>query len=58
VVKHREENMSSKKPKPSKKTVTIHVDADALHKLRDAVEALSEYAGAYSQAVDDQAVRR
>jgi hypothetical protein len=46
--------MRSKKSKSSNKTVAIAVDAEALHKLRGAAEALSDFAGAYEMAVGDR----
>lgn len=50
--------MAAKKTRSSKKKVTITIDADALRKLRDAVEALSEFAGGLEMAVDDPVLRR
>ena len=50
--------MAAKKTRSSKKTVTITIDADALRKLRDAVEALSDFAGGLEMAVDDPVLRR
>lgn len=50
--------MAAKRTRSSKKKVTITIDADTLHKLRDAVEALSDFAGAFEQGVDDPALRR
>jgi hypothetical protein len=50
--------MAAKKRRSSKKKVTITIDADALRKLREAVEALSEFAGAFELKVDDPVLRR
>jgi hypothetical protein len=50
--------MSTKKTRLTRKNVVISVDGDTWHKLRDAMESLSDFAGAYETAVDDPARSR
>jgi hypothetical protein len=58
VVKKRRSPMAAKKTKSSKKMVTITIDAEALQKLREAVDALSEFGEGVETAVDDESQRR
>jgi hypothetical protein len=57
VVKKGRSPMAAKKTRSSKK-VTITIDVETLQKLRDAVDAISEFAGAFELGIDDAAPRR